>query len=34
VILEELIEYIASHRGVWFGTHAAIAAYVWDEAQR
>ncbi|MBV8715156.1 MAG: polysaccharide deacetylase [Chloroflexi bacterium] len=28
VILEELIEYIASHHGVWFATHAAIAEYV------
>jgi peptidoglycan-N-acetylglucosamine deacetylase len=28
VILEELIDYIASHDGVWFATHAAIAEYV------
>jgi peptidoglycan/xylan/chitin deacetylase (PgdA/CDA1 family) len=28
VILEELIDYIAGHRGVWWATHAAIADYV------
>jgi peptidoglycan-N-acetylglucosamine deacetylase len=27
-ILEELVEYIAGHRGVWWATHAAIADYV------
>jgi peptidoglycan-N-acetylglucosamine deacetylase len=30
VILEELIDYIAGHDGVWFATHAAIAEYVRD----
>jgi peptidoglycan-N-acetylglucosamine deacetylase len=28
VILEELIEYIADHQGVWWATHADIARYV------
>ncbi|MBV9580014.1 MAG: polysaccharide deacetylase [Chloroflexi bacterium] len=28
VILEELIEYIAGHHGVWWATHADIARYV------
>jgi peptidoglycan/xylan/chitin deacetylase (PgdA/CDA1 family) len=28
VILEELVEYIAGHHGVWWATHAAIADYV------
>ena len=27
-ILEELIEYISGHHGVWWATHAAIAEYV------
>jgi peptidoglycan/xylan/chitin deacetylase (PgdA/CDA1 family) len=30
VILEELIEYIADHKGVWWATHADIARYVLD----
>ena len=28
VILEELVDYIAGHRGVWWATHAEIASYV------
>jgi len=28
VILEELVDYIAGHRGVWWATHAEIATYV------
>jgi peptidoglycan/xylan/chitin deacetylase (PgdA/CDA1 family) len=32
VILEELIEYIAGHQGVWWATHADIARYVLDPA--
>lgn len=28
MVLEELIDYIASHHGVWWATHAAIAEYV------
>jgi peptidoglycan/xylan/chitin deacetylase (PgdA/CDA1 family) len=30
VILEELVEYIAGHKGVWWATHADIARYVLD----
>jgi peptidoglycan-N-acetylglucosamine deacetylase len=30
VILEELIEYIAGHKGVWWATHADVARYVLD----
>ena len=29
-ILEELIDYIAGHSGVWWATHADIARYVLD----
>ena len=32
VILEELIEYIADHQGVWWATHADIARYVLQPA--
>jgi hypothetical protein len=32
VILEELVEYIAGHHGVWWATHAEIANYVLDAA--
>lgn len=32
VVLVELIEHIASHEGVWFATHDAIARYVAAEA--
>ncbi|MGP7998846.1 MAG: polysaccharide deacetylase family protein [Streptosporangiaceae bacterium] len=28
VILEELIDYIAGHHGVWFASHADVASYV------
>ena len=31
-ILEELIEYIADHQGVWWATHADIARYVLQPA--
>jgi peptidoglycan/xylan/chitin deacetylase (PgdA/CDA1 family) len=30
-ILDELIQYMKGHEGVWFGTHAQIAEYVRDE---
>jgi len=30
-ILDELIDYMKGHEGVWFGTHAQIAEYVRDE---
>ena len=30
-ILDELIDYMKGHDGVWFGTHAQIAEYVRDE---
>jgi peptidoglycan/xylan/chitin deacetylase (PgdA/CDA1 family) len=29
-VLDELIDYIKGHEGVWFGTHAQIAGYVRD----
>ena len=29
-ILDELIDYMKGHEGVWFGTHAEIAEYVRD----
>jgi hypothetical protein len=32
VVLEELIQHIASHPGVWWATHAEIAAYVRGQA--
>jgi hypothetical protein len=32
VILEELVEYIAGHHGVWWATHADIAHYVLESA--
>jgi peptidoglycan/xylan/chitin deacetylase (PgdA/CDA1 family) len=32
VVLEELIDYIADHRDVWWATHAEIARYVRDGA--
>ena len=28
VVLEELIDYITGHRGVWFASHADTASYV------
>jgi peptidoglycan-N-acetylglucosamine deacetylase len=31
-VLEELIDHIAAHPGVWFATHAEIATYVRDQA--
>jgi hypothetical protein len=27
-VLEQLIDYITGHPGVWFGSHAATASYV------
>ena len=30
-ILDELIDYMKGHEGVWFGTHAQIAEYVRDD---
>jgi peptidoglycan-N-acetylglucosamine deacetylase len=30
-ILEELLEYIAGHEGVWWATHAEVARYVRDQ---
>jgi len=33
-ILDELIDYMKGHEGVWFGTHAQIAEYVRDEGLR
>ena len=32
-LLEELIEYMRGHEGVWFATHAEVAAYVKAEAK-
>jgi hypothetical protein len=32
VVLEELVDYIAGHHGVWFATHADIASYVAETA--
>jgi peptidoglycan/xylan/chitin deacetylase (PgdA/CDA1 family) len=32
-ILEELVDYIAGHGGVWWATHARIAQYVLDQAR-
>ncbi|MDQ3811809.1 MAG: polysaccharide deacetylase [Chloroflexota bacterium] len=32
VVLEELIEHVAGHTGVWWATHAEIATYVRDQA--
>jgi peptidoglycan/xylan/chitin deacetylase (PgdA/CDA1 family) len=32
-ILQELIEHIAAHVGVWWATHAEVAAYVREQAQ-
>ncbi|MEV4438838.1 polysaccharide deacetylase [Streptomyces sp. NPDC049577] len=32
VVLEELLEHIAGHEGVWYATHAEIAAYVKDRS--
>ncbi len=32
-LLEELIEYMRGHAGVWFATHAEVAAYVKAEAK-
>jgi len=32
VILRELIEYMRSKPGVWFGTHRAAAEWVRDQA--
>lgn len=32
VILEELIDYIQGHEGVWFGTHLEAAQYVKEQA--
>ena len=31
-ILEELVDYIADHSGVWWASHAEVATYVRDEA--
>jgi hypothetical protein len=31
-VLEELIDHIAAHPGVWFATHAEVATYVRDQA--
>jgi peptidoglycan-N-acetylglucosamine deacetylase len=31
-VLDELIEYIAGHDGVWWATHAEVAQYVRDQA--
>ena len=31
-ILEELVDYIAQHTGVWWASHAEIASYVRDQA--
>jgi hypothetical protein len=31
-LLEELIEYMRGHAGVWFATHAEVARYVAREA--
>jgi peptidoglycan/xylan/chitin deacetylase (PgdA/CDA1 family) len=31
VVLEELVEYITGHTGVWFATHADVASYVAEE---
>ena len=33
-ILEELVDYIADHSGVWWASHAQIATYVRDQAAR
>ena len=32
VILEQLIEYISGHDGVWFATHEAVARYCLENA--
>ncbi|MGW0393051.1 polysaccharide deacetylase family protein [Streptomyces sp. NPDC003042] len=32
VVLEELLEHITGHPGVWYATHAEIARYVWRSA--
>jgi len=32
-LLEELIEYMRGHAGVWFATHAEVAQYVKEEAK-
>ncbi|MEV0315601.1 polysaccharide deacetylase family protein [Nonomuraea fuscirosea] len=30
--LSELVEHIGAHDGVWYATHAQVAAYVWEHA--